>query len=196
MSVRLPDGPMLPDTRAVAATRRRLRAWYRRRKRDLPWRRTRDPWPVWVSEVMLQQTQVATATPFYQRFLERFPTLESLARAPIADVLTQWAGLGYYRRARYLHEAARTGQPESQASGRRESIGQRLRDVLDAGPGVPRGHPEAEAVAVLDRLQRDLAVARVEEDVARQFRDGRGDHGLVADAEPDVRGDEAPALPR
>ena len=99
---------MLPDTRAVAATGRRLRAWYRRRKRDLPWRRTRDPWPVWVSEVMLQQTQVATATPFYQRFLERFPTLESLARAPIADVLTQWAGLGYYRRARYLHEAART----------------------------------------------------------------------------------------
>lgn len=99
---------MRPDARAVATTRRRLRAWYRRRKRDLPWRRTRDPWPVWLSEVMLQQTQVATATPFYQRFLERFPTLESLARAPIADVLTQWAGLGYYRRARYLHEAART----------------------------------------------------------------------------------------
>jgi A/G-specific adenine glycosylase len=108
MSVRLPDGPVHPDARAVATTRRRLRAWYRRHRRDMPWRRTRDPWPIWVSEVMLQQTQVATATPFYQRFLERFPTLESLARAPLADVLTQWAGLGYYRRARYLHEAART----------------------------------------------------------------------------------------
>jgi len=73
----------------------------------MPWRATRDPYRVWVSEVMLQQTQVATATPYWHRFVERFPTLEALARAPLERVLEAWAGLGYYRRARHLHEAAR-----------------------------------------------------------------------------------------
>ncbi len=87
--------------------RRRLLAWYDRHGRDMPWRRTRDPYPVWLSEVMLQQTQVATARPYYQAFLARFPTLASLARARATDVLAAWAGLGYYRRARHLHEAAR-----------------------------------------------------------------------------------------
>jgi A/G-specific adenine glycosylase len=74
----------------------------------MPWRRTRDPYPVWLSEVMLQQTRVATARPYYEAFLARFPTLASLAAARPADVLARWAGLGYYRRARHLHEAART----------------------------------------------------------------------------------------
>ena len=74
----------------------------------MPWRRTREPYPVWLSEVMLQQTQVATARPYYDAFLDRFPTLADLARARPADVLAAWAGLGYYRRARHLHEAART----------------------------------------------------------------------------------------
>lgn len=74
----------------------------------MPWRRTRDPYPVWLSEVMLQQTQVATARPYYDAFLARFPTLPALARARPAEVLASWAGLGYYRRARHLHEAART----------------------------------------------------------------------------------------
>lgn len=74
----------------------------------MPWRRTRDPYPVWLSEVMLQQTQVATARPYYDAFLTRFPTLAALARATPAQVLGAWAGLGYYRRARHLHEAART----------------------------------------------------------------------------------------
>lgn len=74
----------------------------------MPWRRTRDPYPVWLSEVMLQQTQVATARPYYDAFLARFPTLASLARARAGEVLEAWAGLGYYRRARHLHEAART----------------------------------------------------------------------------------------
>ena len=87
--------------------RRRLLAWYRRRRRDLPWRGTRDPYAIWVSEIMLQQTQVETVRPYYLRFLDRFPTLDRLARAPIATVLAQWAGLGYYRRARHLHAAAR-----------------------------------------------------------------------------------------
>ncbi|HTM57748.1 MAG TPA: A/G-specific adenine glycosylase [Candidatus Udaeobacter sp.] len=81
--------------------------WYRQNARDLPWRRTRDPWAIWVSEVMLQQTQVATALPFYLRFMRRFPTPASFARARESDVLAAWAGLGYYRRARNLHSAAR-----------------------------------------------------------------------------------------
>lgn len=72
----------------------------------MPWRETRDPYRIWVSEVMLQQTQVATATPYYHRFLERFPDLPALAGAPLEDVLARWAGLGYYRRARLLHAAA------------------------------------------------------------------------------------------
>ncbi len=87
---------------------RLLLAWYDANGRDMPWRRTREPYPVWLSEVMLQQTQVATARPYYDAFLSRFPTLASLARARPTDVLAAWAGLGYYRRARHLHEAART----------------------------------------------------------------------------------------
>jgi A/G-specific adenine glycosylase len=86
---------------------RRLRAWYRAHHRDLPWRRTRDPYAVLVSELMLQQTQVARVEEFYPRFLERFPTLEHVARAPRRRVLEAWSGLGYYARARNLHALAR-----------------------------------------------------------------------------------------
>ena len=83
-----------------------LLAWYDRQKRDLPWRRTRDPYAIWLSEVMLQQTQVATVIPYWERFLQRFPTVEALAAAPLTDVLAGWRGLGYYSRARNLHRAA------------------------------------------------------------------------------------------
>jgi A/G-specific adenine glycosylase len=86
---------------------RRLVAWYRRHRRDLPWRRTRDPYRIWVSEVMLQQTTVRVVLPYYRRFLHRFPTLRSLAEARLSAVLAAWSGLGYYRRARHLHAAAR-----------------------------------------------------------------------------------------
>lgn len=96
-----------PGAAADAALRRALLRWYDANRRPLPWRGERDPYRVWLSEVMLQQTRVATATPYYHAFLERFPTLESMARAREADVLTAWAGLGYYRRARQLREAAR-----------------------------------------------------------------------------------------
>ncbi len=72
----------------------------------MPWRETRDPYRVWVSEIMLQQTQVATATPYYERFVARFPDVQALARAQRSAVLAEWSGLGYYRRARHLHEAA------------------------------------------------------------------------------------------
>lgn len=83
-----------------------LLRWFDRAKRDLPWRRTKDPYAIWISEVMLQQTQVATVIPYFERFLERFPTLQSLAETPQADVLSLWSGLGYYSRARNLHRAA------------------------------------------------------------------------------------------
>ena len=86
--------------------RKALLAWYRRNRRDLPWRRTDDPYRIWLSEVMLQQTTVKTATPYYEAFLERFPTLEALAAADEEDVLARWSGLGYYHRARNLRRAA------------------------------------------------------------------------------------------
>ena len=84
-----------------------LLAWYDREQRALPWRGERDPYRIWVSEVMLQQTQATTVLPYYQRFLERFPTLSDLAAASLDAVLKAWEGLGYYARARNLHAAAR-----------------------------------------------------------------------------------------
>jgi len=86
---------------------RRLRAWYRRNGRELPWRRTRDPYRVLVSELMLQQTQVSRVLGYYERFLDRFPTLASLAMARPRQVREAWEGLGYYARARNLHRLAR-----------------------------------------------------------------------------------------
>ena len=86
---------------------RRLRAWYRRNHRDLPWRHTRDPYQVLVSELMLQQTQVSRVLEFYPRFLERFPTVQHLAKATPQRVRESWEGLGYYARARNLHALAR-----------------------------------------------------------------------------------------
>lgn len=86
---------------------RRLLRWYRHAGRDLPWRRTADPYAVLVSEVMLQQTQVSRVLPAYTSFLRRFPTLRRLAHAPLADVLRAWSGLGYNRRARDLHRIGR-----------------------------------------------------------------------------------------
>jgi A/G-specific adenine glycosylase len=90
----------------AAPLRRALLGWYDRSRRDLPWRRTRDPYRVWLAEVMLQQTTVKTATPYYEAFLKRFPTLQALAEEPEEEVLAAWSGLGYYHRARNLHRAA------------------------------------------------------------------------------------------
>ncbi len=86
---------------------RRLRSWFIRHQRDLPWRRDRDPYRIWVSEVMLQQTQAATVIPYFEKFLQAFPTVADLASADEQAVLRHWEGLGYYRRARDLHRAAR-----------------------------------------------------------------------------------------
>jgi len=86
---------------------KRLLAWFDRHRRDLPWRATRDPYAIWISEVMLQQTTVAAVVPYFARFLAAFPTLHALAAADEQQVLKLWEGLGYYRRARHLHAAAR-----------------------------------------------------------------------------------------
>ena len=88
-------------------TAARLLAWYRAQRRDLPWRRTRDPWAIWVSEVMLQQTRVEHVVSFFQPFLDRFPNPAALATAPLDEALARWSGLGYYRRLRLLHRAAK-----------------------------------------------------------------------------------------
>ena len=84
----------------------RLLSWYTENQRDLPWRRTVDPYHIWVSEVMLQQTRVITAIPYFLRFIEKYPAIEDLAAAGIQDVLKNWEGLGYYARARHFHQAA------------------------------------------------------------------------------------------
>jgi A/G-specific adenine glycosylase len=94
----------LPADKEVS---RRLLAWYARGHRDLPWRNTRDPYAIWVSEIMLQQTRAQAVIPYYRRFLERFPAVEALAAAAEDDVLALWSGLGYYSRARNLRLAAR-----------------------------------------------------------------------------------------
>lgn len=100
------DRDLRVSAAARAAFRRVLLARYRATARDLPWRRTGDPYHVWLSEIMLQQTQVATVVPYYARFLAAFPTVHDLAAAPLDRVLKLWEGLGYYRRARHLHHAA------------------------------------------------------------------------------------------
>ncbi|HEV8238468.1 MAG TPA: A/G-specific adenine glycosylase [Thermoanaerobaculia bacterium] len=147
----------------------RLLEWYRRNRRDLPWRRTRDPWAIWVSEVMLQQTRVEHVVAYFGPFLERFPTVHALADAPLDDALARWSGLGYYRRLRLLHRAA---QRVMEGGGTIPSTAEQLRRL----PGV--GDYTAAAVASIAFDERvpvlDGNVVRVmarrlacDEDVAR-----------------------------
>jgi len=105
--------------------RRRILNWYRKNRRDLPWRRTCDPYRIWISEIMLQQTRVAAVIPYYQRFFDRFPDIQALATAEEQDLLAGWAGLGYYSRARNLQKAARK--------------------ILDLG-GFPKDYPTLRAL--------------------------------------------------
>ncbi len=104
---------IFPDPKRI---RRKLLGWYDGHRRRLPWRETRDPYAIWISEIMLQQTQVKTVVPYYLRFLERFPTVETLAHAPLGEVLKTWENLGYYARVRNLHKAA--GEIAEQYGGR------------------------------------------------------------------------------
>ena len=94
------------DKEQIRTFRKQLLDWYRKNRRDLPWRETRDPYRIWVSEVMLQQTRVDTVVSYFQRFVKKFPDLPSLAQSDLQDVLKAWEGLGYYARARNLHRAA------------------------------------------------------------------------------------------
>ncbi len=145
-----------PPDRIIPTLRRRLLAWYQDHQRDLPWRQTRDPYRIWISEVMLQQTQVATVIPYYHRFLRRFPDLPTLARADMQEILKLWEGLGYYRRAHNLHQAARMLMDDS--NGR---IPHRRRPFL-ALPGV--GNYIANAVM---SIAFDLPCAVVDGNVKR-----------------------------
>jgi len=142
---------------SVGRLRGALLRWYRRERRDLPWRRTRDPYRVWISEAMLQQTRVDTVIPYYHRFLERFPDVEALAGADLDDVLGAWQGLGYYSRARNLKRAAEHVV---------ECHGGALPDTADALrelPGVGRYTAGAVASIAFDRPEPivDGNVARV-----------------------------------
>jgi len=138
---------------------RRLLAWYRTHKRALPWRETGDPYAIWVSEVMLQQTQVATVKPYFKRWMRRFPTITALANASLDEVLKVWEGCGYYARARNLHRAAIQVVNENAGS-----LPLRAKD-LERLPGIGRYTAAAiasivsgEAVPVLDgNVQRVLS---------------------------------------
>ena len=154
-----------------------LTRWFTRHKRALPWRREpRDPYHVWLSEVMLQQTQVATVVPYFERWLRRFPTVRALAEAPLDDVLKAWEGLGYYSRARNFHKAARLLQSE---------LGGAIPDTVEALlrlPGV--GRYTAGAIASLAFNRRAAVLdGNVKRVLSRLFAlDGSGDLWPLAES--------------
>jgi A/G-specific adenine glycosylase len=138
----------VPTTATTDAPSELLR-WYDRHRRDLPWRATRDPYAVWLSEVMSQQTRVDVVVPYWHRFLERFPTVADLAAAPLDDVLALWSGLGYYRRARQLHRAAQAVA----AAGAFPGTAEGLRELPGIGPYTAAAVASiafGEAVPVMD----------------------------------------------
>ena len=141
----------------ITEFRRRLLRWYRRHARDLPWRRTRDPYRVLVSEFMLQQTQVSRVEQFYDRFLEQYPTIQHLSRATPRAVRESWEGLGYYRRAANLHRLARVVVEEMKGVVPAEP------EALRRLPGVGRYTAGAVAVFAYERSEPavDTNVARV-----------------------------------
>jgi A/G-specific adenine glycosylase len=136
----------------VARLRARVLAWYRTHRRDLPWRRTRDPYAIWISEVMLQQTRVDTVIPYYERFLVRWPTIASLASADPDDVRASWSGLGYYRRAKLMLDAAHA-------------------IMRDHGGEFPRAHEEIASLPGLGRYTAG-AVASIAFDAPLPAVDG------------------------
>jgi len=159
--------PITNDATGAMALSDRLLAWYDRHRRHLPWRagpgETPDPYRVWLSEVMLQQTTVATVGPYFGRFLERWPTVDALAAADLDDVLHAWQGLGYYARARNMHRCARVV-----AEGRGGNFPDR-EDALRDLPGI--GRYTAAAIAAIAFGQKAVVVdGNVERVVARLYR--------------------------
>ncbi len=167
------NASLTPDPALRRRFKRRLLAWFRREGRDLPWRRTRDPYQILVSEVMLQQTQVARVEGYWHRFLRRFPSLDALAAARPSRVREAWAGLGYYRRAANLQRLAREVVTNHQGQLPRTAL------ALRALPGV--GPYTAGAVASfayeLPEPAVDTNVSRV---LRRVFHPGLR-HGAAAD---------------
>jgi len=139
------SGRREPRLRDPAGARRALLRWYDAHRRDLPWRRTRDPYAIWISEAMLQQTRVETVIPYYARFLERFPDVAALASADRDEVLGVWAGLGYYSRARNLQAAA--ARMVEEHGGRVPADPEALRGL----PGIGRYTAGAVASIAFDR---------------------------------------------
>jgi A/G-specific adenine glycosylase len=151
------------STLNLSEIRRRLLAWYRKHKRDLPWRRTEDPYRIWISEIMLQQTRVAAVLPYYARFLARFPDVEALAEAAEQDLLAAWAGLGYYSRARNLQKAAKKiverGEFPRDHSSLRElpGVGEyTAAAVASIAFGLPHAVLDGNVARVLSRLAPEL----------------------------------------
>lgn len=166
--------------------KRRLLAWFRQHGRDLPWRKTREPYPILVSEVMLQQTQVSRVLEYWPRFLQRFPTLDALAAARPRQVREAWAGLGYYRRADHLLALARTV--------RRDHDSELPRDLaqLAALPGIGRYTVGAVASFAWER-----AVPAIDTNVARVLRRAFAPRlGRTAAAERRLHAMAASLLPR
>lgn len=150
---------------SAAALHRELLAWYGSEKRDLPWRRTRDPYRIWISEIMLQQTRVEAVLPYYERFLSHFPTVGDLASADQDKVLNLWAGLGYYSRARNLQAAAR--QVVESHGGRFPESLEELRALQGVGPytaaaiaSIAFGLPHAAIDGNLERVISRLLALR------------------------------------
>ncbi len=141
------ENPITEDH--LRAFRGDLLAWYERVRRDMPWRRTDDPYRIWISEVMLQQTRVDQARPYYERFVAAFPTVEALAEAALDDVLRLWEGLGYYSRARNLHRAARMVV---------EAFAGRFPDTYDAIRRLPGVGPYTAAAVLSIAFGRPYAV--------------------------------------
>jgi A/G-specific adenine glycosylase len=171
----------------IAEFRRALLSWFDESARDLPWRQTRDPYAIWVSETMLQQTRVAVVIDYYTRFLQKFPDLATLAKASEAEVLTQWSGLGYYRRARALHESARAVMAEHAGKIPNSAAGlSRLPGVgvytAAAVASIAFGEPVA---AVDGNVERVLARYFGHEPVPGAARSGqmRRDAALIVDPE-------------
>ena len=145
--------------------RRMLHSWYQANRRDLPWRRTRDPYAIWVSEIMLQQTRVAAVEERYRLFLEAFPTIATLAAAAEAEVLALWSGLGYYRRARMLHKAAKmVVDPSGEFGGAMPASAESLRALPGIGAytsaaiaSIAYGEPVAVVDGNVERVVQRLA---------------------------------------
>lgn len=165
--------PRLPNPEIIARMRRELLDWYDRSKRDLPWRHTNDPYAIWVSEIMLQQTRVAVVIERWKSFLERFPTVQALAKAEEQDVLALWSGLGYYRRARMLHKAAQA--VVTQHAGKMPAYAEELRTL----PGI--GTYTAAAIASIAHGEHIAVVDGNVERVLCRIR-GWESHDAVGEA--------------